>query len=642
MVSHFITLSGFRLIENINKLGDKKIMGLNNFTNPNSTTTNNNNPNGGIPLGLFAGNAMQQPKDVSDFFIDYNARYINKERVLFRDSVIQQLLSIVIGKDKPNALLVGPAGTGKTAIVETIANMLATNDSLIPSQLQGFTIYELPLANIVAGASLVGQLEENIQMIIKQMEDPTNQAILFIDEIHQLVNASQTYDKIAQILKPALARGNLRVIGATTTQEATNLMKDPAFNRRFSRVLVDELTPTQTTEILKKAKPSFIKHYQNVMIDDGLLDLITNLADQYRPAGSHRPDNALTLFDRTFGEAVVNRNIEIKRLEQLVFENPNDTVSQALLQALQSNPVIPITDNQIKKTAIGLATGNQKKDSVDFDHIKDHFAYIKGQDEAVRQSIRMIQRTEFNLFPKVKPTTMLFIGPSGVGKTEIAKLIANELTGHKPIMLNMTEYSSSATINRIIGSPAGYIGSESKAEKPFDSLESNPFAVIILDEFEKAHPAVQRLFFSAFDEGTLTDNMGKIIDFSKAIIIATTNAGHQVAKRPMGFATNSENSVKASIKDLSDSLDVALLNRFKYLINFHSISEEVYTEILIDTYHKEVTRILKDNPRFNLPANIPDDKLTELVKNSYVEEFGARPVFETISKYIENLVFPAI
>lgn len=619
-------------------------MGLNNFTNPNSNNnTNNNNPNGGIPLGLFTGNPMkQQTKDASDFFIDYNARYINKDRVLFRDSVIQQLLSIVIGKDKPNALLVGPAGTGKTAIVETIANMLATNDSLIPSQLQGFTIYELPLANVVAGASLVGQLEENIQMVIGQMEDPNNKAILFIDEIHQLVNESQTYDKIAQILKPALARGNLRVIGATTTQEATNLMKDPAFNRRFSRVLVDELTRNQTIKILKKAKPSFIKHYQNVIIDDNLLDLIANLADQYRPAGSHRPDNALTLLDRTLGEAIVNRNVEIKRLERLVLEDPNDTSSQVLLQALQSNPAIPITDNQIKKTAIGLATGNQKKDSVDFDNIKTHFAYIKGQDEAVSQSIRMIQRTEFNLFPKVKPTTMLFIGPSGVGKTEIAKLIANELTGHKPIMLNMTEYSSPATINRIIGSPAGYIGSESKAEKPFDSLESNPFAVIILDEFEKAHPAVQRLFFSVFDEGTLTDNMGKVIDFSKAIIIATTNAGHQVAKRQMGFATNSDNSVKASIKELSSSLDLALLNRFKYLINFNAISEEVYTEILIETYTNEVTRILKDKPNLNLPIDIPDDKLKELVKNSYVEEFGARPIFETVSKYIEDLVFPAI
>lgn len=618
-------------------------MGLNNFTNPNSNNTNNNNPNGGIPLGLFTGNPMkQQTKDASDFFIDYNTRYINKEKVLFRDSVIQQLLSIVIGKDKPNALLVGPAGTGKTAIVETIANMLATNDSLIPSQLQGFTIYELPLANVVAGASLVGQLEENIQMIIKQMEDPNEKAILFIDEIHQLVNESQTYDKIAQILKPALARGNLRVIGATTTQEANNLMKDPAFNRRFSRVLVDELTRNQTIEILKKAKPSFIKHYQNVIIDDNLLDLIANLADQYRPAGSHRPDNALTLLDRTLGEAIVNRNVEIKRLERLVLEDPNDTSSQVLLQALQSNPAIPITDNQIKKTAIGLATGNQKKDSVDFDNIKNHFAYIKGQDDAVKESIRMIQRTEFNLFPRVKPTTMLFIGPSGVGKTEIAKLISKELTGHKPIMLNMTEYSSSATINRIIGSPAGYIGSESKAEKPFDSLESNPFAVIILDEFEKAHPAVQRLFFSVFDEGTLTDNMGKVIDFSKSIIIATTNAGHQVAKRQMGFATNSDNSVKASIKDLSGSLDLALLNRFKYLINFNAISEEVYTEILIETYNNEITRILKDKPNLNLPTNIPDDKLKELVKNSYVEEFGARPVFETVSKYIEDLVFPAI
>ena len=618
-------------------------MGLQNFTGNNDNDKNSNtNPNSGIPFGIFGNNMSNNKKDVSEFFIDYNNTCINKDRVLFREAVIQQLLSIIIGKDKPNALLVGPAGTGKTAIVETVANMLATDDSLIPSQLKGYTIYELPLANVVAGASLVGQLEENIQMIIKEMEDPKNKAILFIDEIHQILTESSTYDKIAQILKPALARGNLRVIGATTTQEATNLMKDPAFNRRFSRVLVDELTKSQTIEILKKVKPAFINHYKNISIDDNLFDLIANLADQYRPAGSHRPDNALTLLDRTLGEAVINRNVEIKKLEKAILEDPNDTATQTFLNALKSNPVIPITDNQIKKTAISLATGNQKKDSIDLDHIREHFDYIKGQDDAVNDVIRMIQRTEFNLFPKNKPTTMLFIGPSGVGKTEIAKLISNELTGHKPIMLNMTEYADPATINRLIGSPAGYIGSESKAEKPFDSLESNPFAVIILDEFEKAHSSVKRLFFSVFDEGILTDNKGRVIDFSKSVIIATTNAGHQTQKRPMGFATSLENSAKASIKELSGSFDVALLNRFKYRINFNAISKEVYADIMRETYEKEVARILKDKPKLNLNATISDSELDELVANSYAEEFGARPIYETITRYLEDLVFPAV
>lgn len=619
-------------------------MGLNNFTNPNSNNTSNgnNNPNQGIPFGLFGQSPNQKKKDTSDFFINYNKKYINKDRVLFRDAVIHQLLSIIIGKDKPNALLIGPAGTGKTAIVETVANMLELNDTLIPPQLKGFTIYELPISNVVAGASLMGQLESNIQAVIEEMEDPNKKAILFIDEIHQLVNNSQTYDKIAQILKPALARGSLRVIGATTTQEATNLMKDPAFNRRFSRVLVDELTRNQTIEILQKLKPNFIRHYQNVIIDDSLLSLIANLADQYRPAGSHRPDNALTLLDRTIGEAVINRNVEIKKLEEAVLKDPNDTASQTFLQAIKANPSIPITDNQIKKTAIGLATGNQKKDSIDFANIKSHFDYIKGQDDAIAQSIRMIQRTEFNLFPKTKPTTMLFVGPSGVGKTEIAKVIANELTGHKPIMLNMTEYSDASTINRLIGSPAGYIGSESKAEKPFDSLESNPYSVIILDEFEKAHSSVQRLFFSVFDEGIMTDNSGRVIDFSKAVIIATTNAGHHIKKNPMGFGVNDNNEVKASIKDLSSSFDLALLNRFKYIINFNPITKEVYKDILIETYEKEANRIMKEKPKLQLDKTIPDDKLNELINSSYVEEFGARPVFETVSKYIEDLVFPTI
>lgn len=624
---------------------NKKPGNNNDKSNNNNQNNGNNNPFGsfgGIQFAGFPGfpgmPGQNDADGIEDLFINYNDKYKTKPPVLFREKVIEQLLSILIGKDKPNAILVGPAGVGKTAIVETLAGMIENDDPMIPDQIKDFTIWELPLANVVAGATLVGQLEENVKQVVAKMEDPDEKAILFIDEIHQLLGGSQIYDKIAQILKPALARGNLHVIGATTLQEASNLMKDPAFNRRFSKVIVDELTRPQTIEILKNAKTGFINHYKNIIIDDDLLTTVAILADQYRPAGSHRPDNALTLLDRTIGEAVINRKVQLTTLYTKIQDDPNDTDSQNLYTTLLQVPTIPITNHQVRKTAISLATGNSKRDTIDMDRIRESFKRIKGQDDATTKVIQMLERSDNNLFPKVTPTTMLFIGPSGVGKTEIAKMIAKEMTGQKPIILNMTEYSEPATINRIIGSPAGYVGSDSKAELPFDELESNPYAVILLDEFEKAHASVQRLFYTVFDEGTLTDNHGKTIDFSKSVIIATTNAGYQEMKKPLGFGSSS-NSKNATINELSRFFDTALLNRFNYLIYFNTISKDIYKEIISDTYEREVTRILIDNPNLKLTATLADDVLDKLVEDSYHAEFGARPAFATVKAYIEDQIY---
>lgn len=623
-------------------------MGLTDYTknnNPNDPNTPNNLPPGlppimGINLPVGPNGKQVSNDDIMSLFINYNEKFQNTQNVMFRDKIIEQLLSILIGKDKPNALLIGPAGTGKTAIVETIAKMLTTDDPLIPTQLKGYTIWELPLANVVAGASLVGQLEENVKMVIAKMEDPNEKAILFIDEIHQILGDSQTYTKIAQILKPALARGNMHVIGATTLQEANAMAKDPAFNRRFSRVLVNELTRPQTVEILKHAKPSFVQHYFNqVIIDNDLLDMVATLADQYRPIGSHRPDNALTLLDRTVGEAVVNRQVQVTYLKNKVKNDPSDVMSANMLQALQNNPQISITENQIKKTAIALATGNSKRDTIDMTLVKQEFARIKGQDDAVQTSIKMIARRESNLFPNTRPVTMMFIGPSGVGKTEIAKIIAHELTGQKPIILNMTEYSDESTINRIIGAPAGYIGSDSNTELPFDELESNPYAIILLDEFEKAHASVQRLFYTVFDEGNLTDNHGKVIDFSKAIIIATTNAGFQEIKHTMGFGATKKDKETASIEELSKFFDPALINRFTYKVQFNTISKDIYREIVANTYEKEAKRIKTDNMRIQIPDTLSDQELDDLTEKTYHEAFGARPAFNAVKEFIEDMVF---
>jgi ATP-dependent Clp protease ATP-binding subunit ClpA len=306
-----------------------------------------------------------------------------------------------------------------------------------------------------------------------------------------------------------------------------------------------------------------------------------------------------------------------------------------MFYALQHNPIIPIKDTHVLRTAISLATGNSKKDVINVNQILKEFENIKGQDDICEKLLDIMKREELQLFPKKSPTSLLFIGPSGVGKTELAKIMAQEMTGHQPITLNMTEYADPATINRIIGSPAGYIGSDSNAELPFDSLEGNPYAVILLDEFEKAHPAVKRLFFSIFDEGVLTDNHGKQIDFSKAIIIATTNAGHDKPKKSIGFGN--ESNQNTSIKELTSSFDTALLNRFNYRITFHPITTNIYKDILKHNYHKEAIRINKEHPSLKLDIDLPDDEVERLTKETYHEEFGARPIGKTIRDYIENI-----
>lgn len=616
--------------------------GFSNFAgNPPDDTNGNNGgfPGGppiiGIPLGGGNGGGSNNGSayEPKDFLINYNDRFKTGGKAMFREAVVQQTLATLISRFKPNPLLIGPAGSGKTKIAEDIAFRLTSKDPLIPDQISDYTVYELPLSNLVAGSGIVGQLEEKVKCIVEFASDPKNKVILFIDEIHMLCGESQIYDKIAQILKPALARGDMHVIGATTNQEAQCLMDDPALSRRFQRIIVDELSRDQTFEILKNITPELFKHYKyKVSANDDILRTTVILADEYHPVGSHRPDSAITLLDRSFGDALLRRKI--------AEEKAKASNNQTLLAALQSTPTITLQENHIKSMAKRLTTGNNQKEKLDVDHLREKLQVIKGQDKIIEPVIDMLKRHDASFYPHKRPLSLLFTGSSGVGKSEIVRIIAKEITGVEPITLNMTEYHSSADINRIIGAPAGYVGSDSKSELPFDCLETNPYQIILLDEFEKCHRSIQRLFMDVFDSGSLTTAKGKKVDFSHTIIIATTNAACDMNHESVGFNTGSESQVAVTkenlIKDLGKYFDNELLNRFHEIMEFNILTKDVYREILKDKYKTDIARIKSEHRSITLPDEIPDDDLETLTNETYVPSFGARPAGRTIQRYIED------
>lgn len=623
-------------------------MGLSNFTSGTDDDQNNDGVNSAM-RGLAAAFGAQTPPqptqqsgttDAPEVLVNFNERFKNADPTLFRDALIEQTLAVLIGKNKRNALLIGAAGVGKTKIAEDIARRIVLKNTLIPDQLDDHTVYELPLANLVAGTGIVGALEEKLSEVVDFASNPRNKVILFIDEIHVLVGSRDpSYSKIAQILKPALARGDMRVIGATTSQEGRDLDNDPAFARRFSRLVVDELTPAQAVQVLANVRAGLVGHYKHkITVSDEVLSEVVRVADQNSRAGSHRPDSAITLLDR----AMADRVLEQRRLIRQAEIDGNTPV----VHALRSQTSVPLTPNRVMTVARRLLTGNAAKHEFDVNQLRTDLAgRIRGQSSILSQLVDQLERETLGLFPRTKPIVWMFAGASGVGKTETAKIIARNVTNQDPIILNMTEYNSTAAMARIIGSPAGYVGYDSNAELPFDSLESNPHRVVLLDEFEKCDVSVQRLFLSAFDEGHIKTSRGKLIDFSKAIVIATTNAAREsLGSSTIGFDTSDKPiSHRSLIKALENHFDGELLARFTLVGGFDPITEAIYLEILQSRYQAELDRLQSDNPRAAsaLPAQIPDDELCSLAKDTFVPTQGARPAGKAVRTWIEDRLMAA-
>lgn len=624
---------------------------LKNFVPPSDDDDDGNGLGGGNGIGIVGGlppgfgqgnNAAQGDDEVLQMLVNYNERFKGAEATLFRDQTSDQVLTVLIGKTKPNALLVGPAGVGKTKIAEDIARRIALGDPLIPKQLQGHTIYELPLYELVAGSGIVGELERKIKLVVDFASDPKNKVVIFIDEIHQLMQSGHgsTYGKIAEILKPAMARGDLQIIGATTTQESRTLMSDPAFERRLTQVIVDELTPEQTLVILEAARVGFTTHYQHqVVVSDSVLESIVKTADRTFRASAHRPDSALTLLDR----AMAARLIDHRRL----IAEANAAGDTAQAQILEQVPQLTLTEKRVQDIALRLASGNAAKPNVDIERLREELTTkLRGQNDVLESLIDRVAREALQIFPRTAPISWLFAGPSGVGKSEAGKIMSKIITGQKPITLNMAEFEHPSSITRIIGAPPGYIGSESNAELPFDSLESNPYRFIILDEFEKSDKAIQRLMLQALDEGKMTTARGRVIDFSKATIIVTTNAGRDVLDgREIGFGSASSKPISTSslANELKKHFDAELLGRFSMIRGFNPIDRTLYAEVLTTNYTAQRAAVIEVKPRFAqmLPDALPGDAIEEMTATTFVAAHGARPAHRAVRTWIEDTLLAA-
>lgn len=622
-----------------------------NNTSSGSGVSNSNNNSSGPTSGSSAhvnvsplGNTSTTGGHDDLPLVDYNelAKQGKFNEALFRDEQIIQLLGVLVTKKKPNAILVGDAGVGKTQIVEEIARRLVNGDPIVNALLKDMTIYELPLAQLVAGKSYVGQLEQSVTEIIDFASDPANKAIIFIDEIHQLLSDSDSINaKIAEILKPALARGDMRVIGATTTSESTSLLRNPAFNRRFTTVGVPELSTEQTVEIMKNIRLTLQKHH-NVSISDDIIEQAVVIGDEYRQAGAHRPDTTITLIDRAMADARINRL-------ELIEKSKND---QMLKQYITANPVPALTINQIKKSARRVLSG-------DADVVDDRVSRLDtllntkiiGQQNAKDELLNTIKRQDLNIVRRKRPISFLFAGPSGTGKTEIARQLADGLFGSRQhmIYINMSEYSHDSALTRITGSSEGYVGSTSKRELPFDSLETRPYQIVLLDEFEKAATNVQRFFMQALDNGSVQTNRGKDIDFSRAIIIATTNAGTEVlSERSVGFGQQGVTKAAVATKQdvlnaLKQNFDTELLNRFEHLISFSSLTINDYRKVLAVKFNNIIKEAQENRQDLIFsPLNIDLDKadtfdfINTLSNESYQPDLNGRPAERTMRAYIEN------
>ena len=599
---------------------------------------------------------------IEELGINLNEKAKNNltDPVIDRDKEIERVLEILCRRTKNNPILIGNAGVGKTAIVEELAKRIVTNE--VPDYLKNKKIISLDMATTVAGTKYRGEFEERMKKILNEIET-NDDIILFIDEIHTLVGAGGAEGAIdaSNILKPALARGHLRCIGATTVEEYKKFIeKDKALERRFQKVNIEEPSYEKTLEILTKLKPIYEK-FHKVILQPELLDDIVKLSAKYIYDRSE-PDKSIDIMDEvcsrvSIKETKIDKEItslesEIDKLDKLknsyIIENNIDKAytyrkKEIVLQEKLNNLMLNISRKNKIVTIKDVANVIHTKTQIPvYEILKDDAKVVKniekqlhdsivGQDEAIKNLIDITKRIKFGYKSDNKCISFLFVGPSGTGKTALSKIYANLLVGGKNLIrLDMSEYADVTSVNKIVGSAPGYVGYDDN-KNILEEIKNKPYSVILLDEIEKAHPQVINLFYQILDDGLIKDSKGNTIKFNNNIIIMTSNIGYE--KNNVGFNNKAESTV---LNELKNELSLPFVNRIDNIILFNRLTEENIRNII-----KNKINVLKKKYA-NVTIKIGKNVVNEIVELSNYYDFGARKVDKIIKSKLENVIIDSI
>ncbi|MCC5889069.1 MAG: AAA family ATPase [Alkalibacterium sp.] len=581
--------------------------------------------------------------------------------VIGRDREIERVIEILNRRTKNNPVLTGEAGVGKTAIVEGLALKIVNGE--VPQKLQDKEVIRLDVASLVQGTGIRGQFEERMQQLMNELKD-TDEIILFIDEVHELVGAGTAEGSsmdAGNLLKPALARGELQMVGATTLNEYRKIEKDPALERRLQPVRVNEPTLEETLTILKGIQKQY-ESYHHVKYSDKAIKAAVELSHRYIQ-DRFLPDKAIDLLD----ESGSKKNLTIQTVDPASLEEKIKEADQHKQEALDSEdyekaafyrdqaakykdmmdqqtpeseqPEVTEQDiiNIIEiKTGIPVGELKEKEQSQLKDLEKSLRSHVIGQDEAVGKVAKAIRRNRIGLRQKNRPIgSFMFVGPTGVGKTELAKTLALELFGSKEayVRLDMSEYMEKHSTSKLIGSPPGYVGYD-EAGQLTEKVRRNPYSLILVDEVEKAHPDVLHMFLQILDDGRLTDAQGRTVNFKETIIIMTSNAGTTNVESSVGFGAQMSGSQHSILNHLDDYFKPEFLNRFDGIVEFHSLTKENLLDI-IELMLNDVNEALKQH---DISLQVDQEAKEKLVDLGYDPKMGARPLRRVIEEQIEDKI----
>ena len=563
--------------------------------------------------------------------------------VIGRDEEIAQTVEILARRRKNNAVLIGEAGVGKTAIAEGLALRIFQED--VPETLHGTRLVALDLSGMVAGAQFRGQFEKRLKEALEDAKD--GKTILFIDELHTVLGAGNAEGGMdaANILKPLLARGELRVIGATTLAEYRKIERDSALARRFSAVTIEEPSVEDTVTILRGLRGAYEKHH-GVMIDDAALEAAARLSDRYITE-FHLPDKAIDLIDQAAARLRLTGAKDLSgEIADAVAREDYERAADLKRQMGETGPVV-VGETQIASVVAartGIPVGELVEGELERlnDLEADLHERVIGQDEAVEVVADTIRRARVGLSEGDRPLgSFLFLGPTGVGKTELVKALAERLfaTEKALVRIDMSEFREPHTVARLIGSPPGYVGYGDGGQLT-EPVRRRPYSVILLDEIEKAHPEVWNVLLQVMDDGRLTDGEGRTVDFNNAVIVMTSNLGAGKAKRGIGF-TASEPAAEA--QRMEDAAKQAFLpefiNRIDEIVTFDSLNGEQ-----VETIAQQMVARVADRLRAErgIELTVDDEYTAGLAADGFDEAYGARPLQRHIRRTLEKALTKAI